>query len=208
MSDSNAEEKKKSFFETFRENPGDLRILLWNLMEGLGPAGLNERGSQNENFGPRAKWFLDPENASAIRNAVQGLAMARPQKGQPYFAPEKVEYFAGSGARSVLWSRHLFDRLQHGLTMVSYNNQEGLCGTTYDEQDVAKRVQEIRLVVEDIAYALLGERARDLVNFDLHAFGDVSYQRKVPACVEAGGPAAVKKFLDRALEKEEPDAGQ
>jgi len=155
----------------FREDPRSVGFLLLQLVEGLGPIDPHSQRYENESHLPQADWLLDPDNARHLRNALRGLALERPPGEVPYFAPEKIQYYDGNPPHSTWLARRLKDRLEHGLTMVSYNNQEGIMGTTY-EQDIARRVQEIRLVIEDIAYALLGEKARDLVNFDLPEFGD------------------------------------
>lgn len=184
----------------FRENRQEVWFLLTNLVEGLGPIDPHSQRFRTESHLPQAEWLLDIDNARQLQVALRGLALERPPGDEPYFAPEKVQYYDGNPPHSTMLARRLVDRLQHGLSMVSHNNQEGGMGTTYDDEDVARRVQEIRLVVEDIAFALLGERAKDLVNFDFPAFGDVEYQREVPVCIEAEGPAAVARFKDQSEE--------
>ena len=80
-----------------------------------------------------------------------------------------------------------FKSLDHAIMLSSANQQEGLMGTTYDHDSVAALDQRIRLVVEDIAYALLGEKAKTFVNFDAPPLGDPDYERAIAPCMEAAG---------------------
>jgi len=196
----------KEVLALFRENHRLAELLLLNLVDGLGPTHAHDHRWEDKGHLPQANWLLDPDNAHFLREVLHGLALERPARHIPYFAPFQVTYYDGNPPHSTLLARRLLDRLQHGLAMVSHNNQEGLMGTTYDEQDVARRIQEIRLVVEDIAYALLGEKARELVNFELPPFGDVTYHREVPPCIEAD--VTYHREVPPCIEAEGPEAAR
>lgn len=187
----------EEFWATIKAEPQAFKLSLMN----IGPLAMSGHGNQQwrgELDKERAEWFLDidAENARLVGRAALGVALTNPDKEAhlPYAVPEKVTYFAGNPPRSTYVRRRLIDRLEYAFACVSYNNQEGGMGTTYDEKDVAKRNQEIRLVIEDLAYALLGpEKAATFINFDAEPLGDVNYQRKVSVCEELGAVPSSNK---------------
>lgn len=185
----------KEFWDVIRERPGDLKMLFFQLVDSLGP--LDSNGDcYGESSRAYAEWLLDPDNILRVGRAARGVPLVGSEVGrEPQFAPRQKTYFAGSGAYSLRDGRILHERLDFALSAVSHNQQEGGMGTTYDEKNVAAREQEIRLVIEDIAYALLGDKAKTFMDFNAPPLGDPTYHRKVPSCLEAEGPAAVNRFL-------------
>lgn len=184
----------EEFWAVIKADPQAFKLSLMMLMENIGPLAMEGSNGQwhGELDKERAEWFLDIDAANARRmgRAALGVALTDPDKEAhlPYAVPEKVTYFAGNPPRSAYVRRRLIDRLEYAFACVSANNQEGGMGTTYDEKDVAKRHQEIRLVIEDLAYALLGpEKAATFINFDAEPLGDVDYQRELSVCAELRG---------------------
>jgi hypothetical protein len=176
----------KAFWAKLRENPAELKFFLFQLVGRLGPLDTEGR-THGEETAEYAEWLLDPNTAPLIGKAASGVALTDPEEARkPMFRPHEKTWFAGAGARSMQQARQLHDRLDFALTCISANQQEGMMGTTYDHESVAALDQHVRLVIEDLAYALLGpEKAATFINFDAEPLGDVDYQRAMAPCIEA-----------------------
>lgn len=122
-----------------------------------------DRQDFDEHF---VQWFLEQDNFCRVARAASGIALTSDKDAEnPSFSVEERIFFAGAGEMSRRDARRLIDRLEYALLLRSGTQQQGLQGTDYDHEQVASDDHDIRLVLEDIAYALFGEKAREFMTF-------------------------------------------
>lgn len=162
---SKREEPKKSPLKMLTEDRS-LGFFFHMLAQEVGRVdGDFSRGRQelDEKF---VQWFLEHSNLSRVAQAASGVALTDEGESETSsFALNKKVFFAGAGELSRRDARLLVDRLEYALLLRSGTQQQGLMGTDYDHEEVEADEHEIRLALEDIAYALFGEKARDFMIF-------------------------------------------
>jgi len=162
---SKREESKKSPLKMLTEDRS-LGFFFHMLAQEVGRVDGDFSRGRQEFDGEFVGWFLERANFCRVARAASGVALTDEGESETSsFSVEERIFFAGAGEMSRRDARRLIDRLEYALLLRSGTQQQGLQGTDYDHEQVASDDHDIRLVLEDIAYALFGEKAREFMTF-------------------------------------------
>lgn len=146
----------------------------WFVAEGLGPTKL-QGWHGSDDFEKRVDWLLDQDNWQTQRDALVGILLDAGDKREQKWANRQRGYGA-SGGPGVLGLRQMLMRVRYAAELQGAIEQEGGYGTEYVQERVDGWREEQRLVVEDLAWAILADRAPKILNANV-----------IPGCLNYSG---------------------